>query len=67
MHGERPPGIVAQVLTAFAGAVALVSAGRLVMTAARTAGVTSTRVGTTLTDLRFRVGVVKEQTASSSD
>ena len=55
VHGVAPPGILAQVLTAFAGAVALVSAGRLVMMAARTAGVTSTRVGTTLTDLDSQV------------
>jgi len=51
VQGVAPPGILAQVLTAFAGAVALVSMGRLAMMAARTAGVTSTRVGTTLNDV----------------
>ena len=55
VHGVAPPGILAQVLTAVMGAIALVSMGRLVMSAARTAGVTSARVGTTLTDLDSQV------------
>ena len=59
VHGVAPPGSLAPILTAVFGAIALVSAGRLVLAAARTAGVTTTRVGTTLgttlTDLESQV------------
>jgi uncharacterized membrane protein/uncharacterized membrane protein YeaQ/YmgE (transglycosylase-associated protein family) len=55
VHGVAPPGMFAQVLTAVMRAVALFSMGRLVMSAARSAGMTSARVGTTLTDLDSQV------------
>ena len=55
VHGVQPPGTLAQVLTAMMGAITLVSVGRLLLIAAHTAGVTSTRVGTTLTDLDVQV------------